>query len=460
MTRRSAVSAEMDAARLGATELARRIRSGVLSPVKVLARLLERIERLDPAIKAWTSVDVEESHRTAALREAEARAGRIRGALHGVPVAIKDIYHVAGMVTTAGAGSFAHERPDADATAVAKLRAAGAVILGKTSTTEFAYRDPTDTRNPWSIDHSPGGSSSGSAASVAARMIPFALGSQTVGSTIKPAGYCGIVGFKATHGRISCSGIIPLAPSFDTVGIFSRHVKDAALGLSILGGFDVADLASVEIRARPVRTIVGTFPRLGLPSSFVQTATEEVQCHLEAVVGEARRAGAEVVQFAMPTLPGHLAAAGETVVKAEAAAFHAVRFRTHAEHYRKQLRAALTSGMAVRANDYIAALQCCRRFGQDVAVSMRGVDALLLPFAPAPAPKGLETTGDGTFCAPWSYAGLPAITLPSGIASEGLPLGIQLVGRPREDERLLRLALWFERLLAFHDEPAMLASER
>jgi len=443
----------MDGTRLGASELARHICIGAVSPVELVGSLLERIERLDPVIKAWVSVDAEESRRIAAVREAEVRDGTIRGALHGVPVALKDIYHVAGMVTAAGAGSFGHERPVADATAVARLRAAGAVILGKTSTTEFAYRDPTETRNPWSLDHSPGGSSSGSAAAVAARMVPFALGTQTVGSTIKPAGYCGIVGFKPTYGRVSCTGVVPLSWSFDTVGIFCRHVEDAALGLGILSGFDPADLASVDLPTGSPSVAAGTAPRLGIPWDLVQTATEEVRRHLEGVVSEARREGAHVDQFAMPAAAGDLAAAGEIVVKAEAAAFHAVRFSGGAERYRQQLRAALTSGMAVPARDYILALQHCRRVGRELAASMRSVDALLLPVAPATAPRGLETTGDGTYCAPWSYAGLPAITLPAGLSPEGLPLGIQLIGPLRQDAHLLRIADWFERLLAFNGEP-------
>lgn len=202
-----------------------------------------------------------------------------------MPVALKGIYHVVGMMTAAGAGSFGHERPVADATAVARFRAAGAVILGKrrppsspTGTLQFAYRDPTETRNPWSLDHSPGGSSSGSAAAVAARMVPFALGTQTVGSTIKPAGYCRIVGFKPTYGRISCAGVVPLAWSFDTVGIFCRHVEDAALGLSILSGFDPADLASVDLPTGSPSAVAETVPRLGVPWGLVQTATEGRCC--------------------------------------------------------------------------------------------------------------------------------------------------------------------------------------
>ena len=210
-----------------AAEIARQVRAGALSPVEVVEACLKRIEEVDPSVLAWVHVDRAGALETARKLEAESRAGQFRGPLHGVPVGIKDIIGVAGMITTNGSGEFAHERPGADATCVAKLKAAGAVILGKTATTQFASGDPAPTRNPWNLEHTPGGSSSGSAAGVASGMMPLALGTQTGGSVLRPAAYCGIVGLKPTHGRISTAGVTPLAWSLDHVGVFARNVESA-----------------------------------------------------------------------------------------------------------------------------------------------------------------------------------------------------------------------------------------
>src|SRR5213593_5001740 len=225
-------SAEL--ARLGARKAAEGVRAGRVSPIDLVEACLARIRGLDDRLTAWSFVDADGARATARERQREARAGRLCGPLHGVPVGVKDIFDVAGMPTTGGARPFAHTRPSADAAAVARIRAAGAIVLGKTVTTEFAYRDPAPTRNPWNRARTPGGSSAGSAAAVAARMAPLALGSQTVGSVLRPAAYCGVVGFKPTHGLVSTAGVIPLAWSLDHVGVFTRGVADAALVFSVL----------------------------------------------------------------------------------------------------------------------------------------------------------------------------------------------------------------------------------
>jgi len=208
--------------RLSAREAQRRIRDGKITAASLLEACLDRIRALDGQLLAWTHVDEASARAAARERDAETRAGRIRGTLHGVPVGIKDIFDVAGMPTTGGARSWRHRRATKDATAVARLREAGAVIVGKTATTEFAYRDPAPTRNPWNLGHTPGGSSAGSGAAVAARMIPLASGSQTVGSVLRPAAYNGVVGLKPTHGLIPVDGVIPLAWSLDHVGVLAR----------------------------------------------------------------------------------------------------------------------------------------------------------------------------------------------------------------------------------------------
>src|SRR4029450_4657533 len=219
-----------DLVALGLGEAADLVRSGTVSPVELTEACLARIRAIDGAIGAWAHVGQGAALATARERLAEAHAGRLRGPLHGVPVGVKDIVDVAGMPTTGGAKPFAHTRPVADGPAVAGLRAAGAIILGKTVTTEFAYRDPAPTRNPWNQGHTPGGSSAGSAAALAARMAPLAIGSQTVGSVLRPAAYCGVVGFKGTHGLVPVAGVIPLAWSLDHVGVVTRAVDGGARG--------------------------------------------------------------------------------------------------------------------------------------------------------------------------------------------------------------------------------------
>lgn len=438
---------------LSVAEMSRAIAERRLSPVDVLEAHLARIEAVEPRVRAWVTIDRDGARHAAQERDAEARANHLRGPLHGIPVGVKDIYHVAGLITTGGAGPFAHERAQRDATAVARLRAAGAVILGKTTTTEFAFLDPTETGNPWNLAHTPGGSSSGSAAAVAARMVPLALGSQTVGSTVRPAGYCGIFGFKPTVGRIGCAGLLPLAWSFDSVGIFARRSEDIRLTLGVLAGYDPEDLASVE--APPADAPRGSRPpRLGVPRRFIATAREDTVEHLERVIDSVRRAGADVKDIELPASLAGLHEAGLLAVGVEAAAFHRERFAKHAVEYREKVRALLATGMARPAADYVAAIRHCRRFRRDlVGPVLAEVDALIMPVASAPAPQGLTSTGDPTFCAPWSFAGVPAIAVPTGRAADGLPLAVQLVGRPWDEDGLLGVAEWVDRVVGFDETP-------
>lgn len=445
---------------LTVTEATARIRAGQLSPLALVEALLARIEALDPQVRAWVTLDRHGALATARQREAEAQASRFRGPLHGVPVGLKDIFHVAGMVTTAGAGPFAHERPTEDATAVARLRQAGAIVLGKTTTAEFAFFDPAETRNPWNLEHTPGGSSSGSAAAVAARMVPLALGSQTLGSTLRPAGYCGVIGFKPTHGRISCRGMLPLAWGLDHVGIFCRSVADAALALEVLAGHDPGDPHSLREPAvdytgalsgasnRPDRD--GWRPRLGLARQhLIERADPEVAAHIYTVAETLARAGASLEEIELPRSFEALFQAGVRVMQVAAAAVHAERFAVHADQYRPKIRALIEAGMQISGVDYVEAEQHCRRFREEMTPLLEDTDALLMPVAGTPAPKGLASTGDPTFCAPWTVAGLPAISLPSGLAQDGLPLAIQLVSGAFEEPRLLAVAAWCEATLGF-----------
>jgi len=424
---------------LGAREAAERIRAGTLSPVELVEACLGRIQALDARLLAWAHVDADGARAAARELEREAKAGRLRGALHGVPVGVKDIFHVAGMPTTAGAKAFAHSRPTVDAASVALLRAAGAIVLGKTHTTQFAYRDPAPTRNPWKDGHTPGGSSAGSAAAVAARMVPAALGSQTVGSVLRPAAYCGVVGVKPTHGLIPVAGVIPLAWSLDHVGVFGRSVADAALVLGVL--------ARRNLRPEPARA-----PRLALAPELVRRASPEVADHIQDVARAFARAGAHVEDVKLPASFDGLHDAGTIVLQAEAAAYHARDFAVHAADYGPGIRRGIEAGLGVSATAYLAANRHRLAFRDEVMPLLAGHDALLTPTAPAPAPD-LSTTGDAWHCAPWSYAGVPSASLPSGLAPSGLPLAIQLVQAAGAEARLLDVAAWCERELAFTHAP-------
>jgi aspartyl-tRNA(Asn)/glutamyl-tRNA(Gln) amidotransferase subunit A len=421
------------------TDAARRIHEGSLSPVELLEECLARIRKVDPGLQAWVHVDEAGALAVARERAAEAKAGKFRGPLHGIPVGIKDIFHVAGMPTTAGAGPFAHEMPAEDATAVLRLRAAGAVIIGKTATTEFAYMDPAPTRNPWNPEHTPGGSSSGSAAAVAARMVPLALGTQTVGSVLRPAAYCGVVGVKPTHGLVPAAGVIPLAWSLDHVGCFARSVRDAALGLGVLAG------RTLRVSPAP--------PAVGLPTAWVDRATPEVVAHVREMAERLAKAGARVEDMALPPSMSRLEEAGRNVMRVEAAAYHADRFGTDLSRHRTGIADLVRSGLALSGVEYVRANRARLACRADMAPLFARYQVLLTPVAPAPAPKGLASTGDPSFCAPWSFIGVPSISLPSGIAPSGLPLAVQLVAGPEREEDLLGAAAWCEGVLEFTAAP-------
>jgi Asp-tRNA(Asn)/Glu-tRNA(Gln) amidotransferase A subunit family amidase len=424
---------------------AERIRGERLSPVTLVEEALERIDALDQQVRAWVCVDREAARATAAERDAEARAGRIRGALHGIPVGVKDIFDVAGMITTAGAALFVHRRAKGDAAAVARLRGAGAVILGKTVTTEFAFLDPAETRNPCNLRHTPGGSSSGSTAAVAAGMVSLAIGSQTIGSTVRPAGYCGVVGLKPAFGTIDRHGMALLAPSLDHVGIVCRSVADAAVALEVLAGRPAAAPVSEPDTSRR--------PRLGIARQLLATVGPEVAGHLDAVGAGLRRAGAEVDDIDLPQSHEGFFGAGLAVLQVEAATVHAERFAAHRDEYQPKIRELVDAGMQLAPAGCDRAREHLRRFRNEMAVLLDGFDAILAPVAETAAPEGLTSTGNPALCAAATFTGFPAIALPSGLAANGLPLAIQLISAT--ENRLLATASWCEAQLGFSSAPPL-----
>jgi aspartyl-tRNA(Asn)/glutamyl-tRNA(Gln) amidotransferase subunit A len=424
-------------AALGVREAAARVHGGELTAAGLVEACLDRIAALEPTLLAWAHVDAEGARSAARAID----AGAARGALRGVPIGVKDIFHVQGMPTTAGSRPFAHSRPATDATSVARLRAAGAVILGKTHTTEFAFRDPGPTRNPWNPRHTPGGSSSGSAAAVAARMVPAALGTQTVGSVLRPAAYCGIVGFKPTHGVVSADGVIPLAWSLDHVGVLARSVLDVALLLGTLTG---RGLDPVPVSA----------PRLALVPELLERATPEMATHVRTLADRFATAGATVTEVKLPPEFATLHAAGQRVLEVEAAAYHRETFARHENDYGKHLAEMIRVGLGHTAVDYVGANRARLAFREAVMPLLAGHDALLSPTAPSTPPEGLAFTGDASLCAPWSSAGVPSISLPSGVSDiSRLPLAVQLVQAAGADARLLGVAAWCERVLGAMPPP-------
>ncbi|MCH8988430.1 MAG: amidase [Chloroflexi bacterium] len=435
---------------LSAAELARQIRDRNITPVQVAQSLLERMDSLEPRLEAWVRVDRETVLADAKQRQEELDSGVETGPLHGVPIGIKDIYNIAGVPTKAGSKVYADYVPDETAATIGLLQNAGAVILGKTVTTEFACLDPSHTKNPWNPAHTPGGSSSGSAVAVAARMCPVAMGSQTIGSVLRPASYSGIVGLKPTYGRVSRRGVVPVSWSLDTVGWMGRTVEDAALLLQVMAGPDDQDPVASRLPAGDYLSGLESSgpPRIGLITSFfMEEADQETQRRTRAVVEQLASAGASVVELTLPESFGTAIQDQMTIMGAEAAAFHKPMYEKQAQDYRPKLREMLRQGLETDATTYSKALERRLRFSADMRLLAEKADVLLTPSTPTAPLADLTNTGDTRFQGPWTSCGLPTITLPIGLAESGLPLGIQLIASPFEEARLLAAARWCERVI-------------
>jgi Asp-tRNA(Asn)/Glu-tRNA(Gln) amidotransferase A subunit family amidase len=436
---------ERQAAELSAAAAARLIREGALTSEELVRACLERCREIEPQVQAWTFLG--EEHALAQARAADElrRSGQAAGPLCGVPVGIKDIIDTSDMPTENGTVLHAGRTPRRDAAAVARLRAAGAVILGKTVTTECAYFHPGKTRNPHNPAHTPGGSSSGSAAAVAAGMVPLALGSQTNGSVIRPAAFCGVYGFKPTHGLIPRTGILTLSRTLDQVGLFARTIDDIALLAEELAGYDEGD-PDTRPRARiPFGAIAAEEPPIPPVLAFVKTPmweraepeTREAFAELVEALGECVEE-VELFPSAAEAWDWH-----RTIMDAEMAANLEREWNSGRDRLSDKLRALIERGREVRAVDYqrararIPALQ--ESFEE---LFTQRYDAILTPAAAGTAPHGLASTGDPSFCTLWTLCGLPAISLPLITGANGLPLGVQLVGRHSFDARLLRTAHW------------------
>lgn len=426
------------------------IRDGRITSAELVSDCLKRIEEVDAGIQAWTFLDREHAMRQAETADEHRRHGRASGPLHGVPIGIKDIFDTGDMPTEFGSPLWAGRTPRRDAAAVALLRAAGAVIMGKTVTTEYAYYHPGKTRNPHDPERTPGGSSSGSAAAVAAGMVPGAIGSQTNGSVIRPASFCGVVGFKPTHGLIPRSGALLLSRALDHVGVFARTVVDAALLAETLAGYDAEDPDTRPMARPPLAATAASEPPLPPRFAFVRSpawafaepATAAAFAELVEALGEQVNE-VELGQSFDRAIDMH-----RTIMDVEMA-FNLHRdYENGGDKLSQRLRQLIERGRTHPAIDYMRALAGAAPVNTTLDAVFDEYDAILTPAAPGEAPRGLDSTGNPVFCTIWTYLGTPAVTLPLMQGENGMPLGVQLVARHGNDARLLRTASWLVNKLA------------
>ena len=448
----------MDLFRLGLQEMLRAYRDGRATVQSLVESCSGRIAALEPRIQAFEWFDA-----SRAMAEAEERAGGILGdlPLFGIPVGVKDIMNTRGIPTRMGSRIFAGHVPTQSAWVVRRLEALGGLVMGKTVTTEFAFRQPGKTRNPWNPAHTPGGSSSGSAAAVAAGFVPVAIGTQTLGSVIRPAAFCGVVGYKPSFGAISRNGIHPFSATLDTVGVFARSVTDAAWFGACLMGLDQRDEATatrgatkllrvpLEPLPAPPRLAVVKTPKWSL-------ATEAQRNHFGDCVAALKAAGAGTREVPLPRAFDDAWENVMVILAHDAARSFAAIESRHRIRLSPSLIWLLDREHRVTPEEYAKARTRREEYRRWLDGLFDGCDAIVTIPAPGEAPEGLGNTGDATFCSLWTQTGLPAISIPSGRGPRGLPLGLQVVGRYREDERALQVATWCEATLAI---PAALAGD-
>jgi aspartyl-tRNA(Asn)/glutamyl-tRNA(Gln) amidotransferase subunit A len=425
---------------MGVIEQAALVAKGELRPDELVEQTLARIQAIEGRIHAWSQLDVEGARAQAEALTKEAAAGKLRGPLHGVPYGIKEEFHVKGMSTGMRSADPLPIESE-DATVVARLRDAGAVFLGKTYMP--LHDQPVPTRNPWNQEHTAGGTSSGSGASVGAHTVPFAVGEQTMGSNLRPAVYNGCTGLKPTWGRISRFGCFPFAWSCDHVGLIARSFPDIALVLSVVAGPDPKDRSALPLPPPPADLEMTSYrpPKVGVVRNFVLERTEPAMREkLEDAVARMRDAGASVTDFNLPDEWPLVYQADRVVTAAEGATLHAQ------EHpYMDPSGSGGRSGALVPATYYLQARRIRNWLSEKVIGAMGELDAIVMPTTPAPAPKP-PGTGNATFLVPWSFLGFPAITVPAGLI-DGLPVGLQFISRPANDYELLRLGAWTENVI-------------
>jgi aspartyl-tRNA(Asn)/glutamyl-tRNA(Gln) amidotransferase subunit A len=456
---------------LSLTELARLLRDGKASPLEVTHAALDRIAKVDGRLRAFITVTAETALTAARRAEEEIAAGRWRGPLHGVPIGLKDLFDTADAVTTNGSRIFENVVPAADAVVTARLKEAGAVVVGKNNMHEFALGSTTSNphhgtcRNAWNPDHIPGGSSGGSGAAVAARLCFMSMGSDTGGSIRSPACLNGIVGHKPTYGLVSRRGVFPLSWSLDHAGPLTRTVRDAALTLQVIAGHDPGDPSSASVA---IPDYAGALDggvrglRVGVPREyFFERATEEVESHVRAAIRTLEDLGATIVDVSLPHVD-LAATAGMVILSVEAAAVHREWLRTRPDDYGADVRPRLQAGALFSGAEYTRAQRIRALVQREFREAMTRADVLAMPNNAIPAPRIDQSTIPvrgrdvwvmalmPSLTIPHNLTGAPALTVPCGFAASGLPVGLQIVGRPFEDATVLRVGHAYEQATEWH----------
>jgi len=448
-----------------------------ISPVEVVQALLERAIEVNPRLNAFITVTQEEAMRAAKEAEAKFLSGTVSGPLQGVPIAHKDIVYTRGIRTTAASKVYKDFIPSYEATVVTRLKEAGTVLIGKTNLHEIAF-GPTSAvshygpvRNPWNLEHIPGGSSGGSAAAVAVGLGFGATGTDTGGSIRIPAAACGIVGIKPTYGRVSRYGVMPLAWSLDHIGPITRNVEDAALLLEAMAGYDPHDPSSSQLPVpNYARALTGDLKgvRVGIPKEyFFELAEEEVARAVQEAVRVLENAGARCEEISLPHVKYAPAIRG-ALIFSEAAAVHEKAMKTRWNDFSADIQAKLSLGTTIRAQEYIQAQRVRRLLERDFLNAFRRVDVLATPTLPIVAPKITEGPAEVKgidrdpntlipFTFPYNATGLPAISIPCGFSSSGLPIGLQIGGKPFDEETVLKVAHAYEQRTPWHTQKAPLS---
>ncbi|WP_246096545.1 amidase [Paenibacillus sinopodophylli] len=436
------------------------IRTKSVSPVELTQAYIDRIHATNDRVQAWATLTADAALASAAEAERQISSGQYKGLLHGIPYGAKDIISTAGIRTAAGSLVNSDYIPEANAAVIERLESGGAILLGKTTTTEYAYQGgEAPTRNPWNLAHTPGGSSSGSAAAVAAGMAAFTLGTQTFGSLIRPAAYNGLTCMKPTFGRISRYGVFYASWSLDHIGAFTRTVEDTAIALEGLAGQDSRDPASIQGSSPPFTEALNRDIRgmiIGIPDSFFIAEDPAISAAVEAAIEVLRSLGVRIKKVKLPACIEEAVAAHRMTMRAEGAAFHMEMYKTRAEYYGPAMREQLELGYELSAVDYLHAQRVRTLFRNEMMHLFDEVDVLLTPSTPTLALPGYKT-GSPMFNGPLTNTGLPAMTIPIGLeASRQLPIGMQLAGPLMGEDRLLAIGHQFQQATKWHQLTATL----
>ena len=443
-----------------AAEAANYIRTGQLSSEELIKSVLERSESLNPHLNLWAELNPERVIKDARRRDKELRTLGPLGPLHGIPIGIKDIFNTKGIETSHGSPKHQGSIPSFDATSVALLKSAGAIIMGKTITTEFACGDPPSTLNPWDSQRTPGGSSTGSAVGVASNIFPVAMGSQTAGSVLRPAAYNGIVGTKPTMGRISRYGVHPVSWSVDTVGFFSRNVADSALMLSVLAGWDdkdeySSDVSSHELNFKNHHTLKPKSIGI-LKSFFLEECDVEVKLHVSNLTKLIQNQDVLVDQLNLPFDMDLIHAAHRMVMNVNGASIHKDGFNESPDEYAEDVRRMIEIGILTPATTYIKAEKIRQVYRKELLKLIEPYDVVITSTTKEAGAPDAVTTGDPRWQAAITTAGFPAISLPYSVTAKGLPLGIQIIAKPFDEKKLLSTASWIEKLVEFNTKPSII----